>query len=445
MVGTTRRRLGVTVAMGLVVAGAVAASSLTAGADPVEVELAPPVKVGGTLTIILEPDRTGRVELKLDDGSKTVTQDIRVQEPCNKLAFEPLVGGDLLDLKPFSTAAGEVSVQVPSNYLGVHAGNTNCGGPAGQIGHGETLRFALGSYLTSRDVKATSAVLFIRKTHKDDGDLRYWLNDENGKKVLVPIGIGTSGYPVTPESPAKTLTSITLESTVGPKNTSRGLSVGTETSIRLENLESETQFEASCGETIVQEGETGDIATKVVFFRGQNDPIKTELAPPDEVEECAEVLTTVQIVPGVPEPEDPEDEELGYVYWDNVVVDGQPVNATVTIEWAPVPVADAGRLNRQIDYVGVGPFRKGEFTRWCESFVTDGLGTFNVILPDYDGEGAIDVAVVDEDGDVVTDGEGNVVTEKKAPWCLVSDERVLDGGLIYQTQVLFGSGDPKNQ
>jgi hypothetical protein len=63
-----------------------------------------------------------------------------------------------------------------------------------------------------------------------------------------------------------------------------------------------------------------------------------------------------------------------YVYWDNefIGVNGTPqpgVLGLVTITWAPLPVAQADRLDRQIDYDGTGP--GGAFpTLWCDSFDT---------------------------------------------------------------------------
>ena len=56
-----------------------------------------------------------------------------------------------------------------------------------------------------------------------------------------------------------------------------------------------------------------------------------------------------------------------------------------------------------------------------ETTAADGKVTYTAVRPLYTGEGNLD---------------------GRAPWCLVSDERVLDGGQIYQTQTMFGGGDP---
>jgi hypothetical protein len=187
-----------------------------------------------------------------------------------------------------------------------------------------------------------------------------------------------------------------------------------------------------CGATVEANGEEGDIATKVVFKRGEN-----ENKPGEGVaDDCLEVDATVEIVTGDTDaPEDVTD----YVFWDNTFEDIngqiQRVNATVTIEWAPVLAADAAELNRLIDYDGPnGPALYRE-TLWCESFeqVSDDPVTYSAVLPDWtytDGN----------DGSILVIENG--VEVRKAPWCLVSDTRVQQGGQIFQTEVLYGSGDP---
>lgn len=193
-----------------------------------------------------------------------------------------------------------------------------------------------------------------------------------------------------------------------------------------------------CGGDVPVSGGPGDIATKVTFFRGENQNKPGEGVATD----CLEVDATVKIVSNdTTAPEGVTD----YVFWDNTFEDVngqiQRVNATVTIDWAPVPAADAAELNRLIDYDGPnGPGLYRE-TLWCESWtepiidtsVTPNKVTYNAILPDWtytDGtEGSI---IVIEDG----------VQVRKAPWCLVSDTRVQRDGEIFQTEILFGSGDP---
>jgi hypothetical protein len=169
----------------------------------------------------------------------------------------------------------------------------------------------------------------------------------------------------------------------------------------------------SCSTSAPPESEEGAIADEAVFFRLEN----------KDGESCEDVLVTVDIVTDG----DPVgDGVTEYVYWDNefIGVNGTPqpgVLGLVTITWAPLPVAQANRLDRQIDYDGTGP--GGAFpTLWCDSFDS---ATNTAVRPAYNGVGA-----VEENGRLV------------APWCLVSDDRVLEGGFINQTEVLFGGGDP---
>jgi hypothetical protein len=126
------------------------------------------------------------------------------------------------------------------------------------------------------------------------------------------------------------------------------------------------------------------------------------------------------------------------VFWDNsfVGVDGvtpQAVQGTVRIEWAPVFIGGLTQaeieaiLDREIDYDAGGPAPATD-TLWCDSFTNES----DFDLPFYDGPGAN--------------------ADDTAPWCLVSDERVLtnrtnpETGLsepaIVQVEKLAGKGDP---
>jgi hypothetical protein len=192
-----------------------------------------------------------------------------------------------------------------------------------------------------------------------------------------------------------------------------------------------------CGGTVVANGETGDIATKVTFLRGENQDKPGE----NVAGECLEVDATVKIVSGDTDAPQASD----YVFWDNTFEDIngdiQRVNATVTIDWAPVAPADAALLDRFIDYdgpTGAGPYRE---TLWCESFeqTEDDPVTYAAILPDwtYPAETGTQGSII-----VIEDGPDGPIEVRKAPWCLVSDTRVQQGGQIFQTEILFGSGDP---
>ena len=167
-----------------------------------------------------------------------------------------------------------------------------------------------------------------------------------------------------------------------------------------------------CGDTVTDNGELGEIAEFAEFLRGEN-AAKTETA-------CEDVGVVVEIVGN------------DWVYWDNssVGVNGNPqaVQGTVTIDWAPAPVAKADDPT-EIDYDG--PDGPAPFVDrlWCASFSVQDNGpgadprvvVFDGELPDYSGPGNVN---------------------GKAPWCLVSSSQTMDDGNVHRTEVFFGSGDP---
>jgi hypothetical protein len=166
-----------------------------------------------------------------------------------------------------------------------------------------------------------------------------------------------------------------------------------------------------CGDDVVDDGETGEIAERATFLRGENGA-KTEV--------CEDVGVVVEIVGN------------DWVYWDNssVGVNGnlQAVQGTVTIDWAPIPVANAD-LPTEIDYDGPGTEAGFVDRLWCTTFsvqddVVDGkrIVVFDAELPAYTGPGSVN---------------------GKAPWCLVSSSQSLDGdGNVNRTEIFFGAGDP---
>jgi hypothetical protein len=221
-------------------------------------------------------------------------------------------------------------------------------------------------------------------------------------------------------------TSITIASTSTRAN--EGVSIANGTTFDLVTLGDGTfEVAVDCGEKVTEIGGAGDVAKSAVFLRGQNEVKGTETTT------CEDVGVVVEVLPS-------DEAGPGRVYWDNsfVGVGGTPqrVQGTVTIEWAPVFTAGKTTpqineiLDRQIDYDGPGLLAGFTDTLWCVSFTNESTFT----LPAYPGPGA------NADG--------------TAPWCLVSDERVLtnvdpdgDGPLlpqpaIIQTETLAGKGDP---
>ena len=168
-----------------------------------------------------------------------------------------------------------------------------------------------------------------------------------------------------------------------------------------------------CGDEVIADGGPGAIAETAAFLRGENGAKTTTT--------CEDVGVVVEIVGN------------DWVYWDNssVGVNGNPqaVQGTVTIDWAPIPVAEADTPT-EIDYDGSGGPAVFVDRLWCASFsiVRDEIVggkrvvEFDAQLPEFSGPGSVN---------------------GKAPWCLVSSSQSLDGeGNVNRTEIFFGAGDP---
>jgi hypothetical protein len=192
-----------------------------------------------------------------------------------------------------------------------------------------------------------------------------------------------------------------------------------------------------CSDTREQLGGDGDIAKKVTFLRGENGDKAGEEFP------CAEVGVIIEIIKDN-SGTDTVDESS--VFWDNSFTDvnGRPqlVEGTVTIDWAPIPVAKAN-VPTQIDFDGPtikdadGNIVGGEGgfidAPWCLSFSSSTVGsktTFTATLPPYTGPGAN--------------------TNGTAPWCLASSVQSVGATapapgeplFVNRTEVFYGAGDP---
>lgn len=422
----TSKRVGFAAVAGVVVAGAVGLSSMSASGQSNEAT-EPVFSAFGTLTVELG-DRDGVVHLDLVDGA-TYTQPIVTEQPCAQVGFGAVTPtsastGNLLTLNAIVNGATtpDDTVQLPDDALGVNSG-VNCGNPAGLVGPAELLEIELGPFFeqfrsdpVAPAVFARSANVMVDKKFNNDGSLTVGYDDgTQGSPIAIETGGTTVGL-----QPPEPFTSITLGST--SNKDSRGLSIGGGTTFELVTLSTDFEFAVDCGEQVTEIGGDGDIALDAVFFRGENstDPSKA-------IEICEDVGVIVEIQDDA-DPDTTEDR----VYWNNatVGVGGTPqqVAGTVTIEWTPVDVANAAALDRQIDYDADGPGVYSDVL-WCESFSRSvsetGEVTFLAVLPDI----GIGTPGANPDG--------------TAPWCLVRDERDLNElGQISQTQEFFGSGDP---
>lgn len=438
MGGKSRRRIGVAAITGLVIAGLAGVSSTSGvGAQDGPVEATGPILIPfGTLTIELAD---GANQYSLVDG---VGEDIEPDEeivtdqPC--ATVQP-GSGDLLVLSPTPGSATADTVQIRNDALGVNTGGTSCGSSgAAALSGDEQLKIELGPYFDGldEDVYIVSADLVVTQVKK--GNLLYGLDGGDQISPAIVISESPTTVPVEPEisSVDDLFTSITVASDSRKGN--EGLSVADGTSFDLVTLDPDFEVAVDCGEKVTEIGEEGDVADSAVYLRGENET--------KDEGDCEDVGVIVNVLPGEDFDDGSDPDVLGgRVYWDNsfdsVLGNPQAVQGTVTIEWAPVfiegmtqsQIDDA--LDRDIDYDGPGTAAGFTDTLWCLSFTDES----NFTLPQYAGAGA------NADG--------------TAPWCLVSDTRVLtnvdvevsDGAggtttvskpAIVQTEKLAGKGDP---
>ncbi len=422
MIAGTRRNIGAVLAVGLAIGSAVAlTSSGASGQEPPPETTADPTAFEGTLTIDLA-DRTGQV--LLDEGSDGIvdrSEEIETAQPC--AAIRPL-SGDLLQFVANDGTSLADTVQIDDSALGISSDNSNCGNSnAGTINRSESLTIELGPYFDPLGVSAQSVTLNVDRFQR--GDLKVGFDGATPQEVPLGGDPGElSGYPgtvvLTPETP---FTSVTVTSTA---NNNAGVSIEDLTSFELT---SEFDFAVDCQEQVSELGDTGESFTSAVFFRGENGP-KTSA-------ECVDVGVTVEIQdagdPGVTDDR---------VFWVNstVGVDGGPQDVTglVTITAAPIPATTSpaqidALLDREIDYDAEGPAPYTDLL-WCESFTQS-----TITAPENPAESLV---VLDATQPFIGIGTPGANVDGTAPWCLVADDRVLDGGAIFQTITLFGSGDP---
>jgi hypothetical protein len=439
MVAVTRARLGGALTMAVVLAGVVAASSLPASGDTSSLPAAQPVGKLGTLTVDLNASgnpRAGTVVFVPDSQrlpeAPTLTQEILTTQPCSLfgIGFGNITGPDIEVagqrlLNPVANLVasnGNLSaavIQLNQLGLGVNPSGANCGNPAGVIGRGEQLTLSLGDFFTGAFPEMVgvdfdriffkSADLQIRRSGSG-GNLRFALDDGSFANANPALPAVTPAS-VTVSNGNLGFTSVKLRSTTNSGGDA-GLAVESGTTFELW-APSDTEFEVDCSEQVVQESE-GDIATRVVFLRGQN--IVTKGVDPEFTNECVKVNATVEIVTGdTVAPGGFED----YVFWDNTLEDG--LNSTVVIDWAPIS-PDKANEPTQVDFVGDGV----EYidALWCDSFtaVAGDPTQFTGTLPLYTEAG-------NRDG--------------RAPWCLVSSTQVMIGDEVFRTEVFYGSGDPR--
>lgn len=411
-----RKRLGFGLAAGLVVAGIVGVTSLTASGDHVVIGGGGPTAPVGTLRIDLGYQSGTVTFTPADDDLPRLTQALSVSTPCSTLVVGDIVeegsdavaDGTLLQLTP--TGGSSPNVQLPSTGLGVTDG-ANCGNPAGLVGPGETLKLSLGDFFdVTEDETATligSATLQIGKPHPQGGSLRLAYG-AGGFGAAISIANGGQAYNV----PERTnTTSITMASTA--TQSSRGLSLDGGTVLDLVTP-LDYREEVFCNSEPIPAVGAGDAVIAANYQRLANGDKSEE----ESADDCDFVGVNLEIRPV-------DGDVRSHVFWDNSEKGlnndvFQDVRAVVTIVWAGIRSDQPALLQTKINYEGdpTGVFVPVE---WCESFDTDA------------NEGV--APLIDKSENADENGP-------RVPWCLVSNTEVLEGGFILQTQVFYGAGDP---
>ncbi|HSJ92223.1 MAG TPA: hypothetical protein VK917_09135 [Ilumatobacter sp.] len=337
----------------------------------------------------------------------------------------------LATLLDITTSPHDPDMFLVDNGLGFRTTSGNCAKSNGRVSHGETLVIAVRPGLE-----------FVRAELNIEGkfsaDLLYAVGD-----APVAVGAldgfadlqsdtgdngpdsGTSDNTIVSIAPDEPFTTITLSPTSSDGRGQISLENGGD-SATPDSRESRFylgrtyDFGVDCdGPPVVVDGADGTTIERVTFLRGLNkdgtcEPIGLDIDF-ELTSENGEPRDVVSIDPSLV----------------SVLGNDQDLRARVAITWV-VPRRDAGalrsaddvnlELDRQIEYPGFAP----QPLSYCAS--ADPV-----------------VGAVDPDLMVVADYD--VVSPDDQPaepaWCLLSDERVLEGDTIVQTIILDVGGDPK--
>ncbi len=390
---SVRQRAGIAAVAALVITTGIGITSLTASGEG----STPITQDRGTLTLEFSIPRSGTVTYQAPGDVDPVVQTLSVLEPCSTVV---LGGAQLLTFTP--TAPSNPSVQLPSNGLGVESGS-NCGVPAGFVSRNQTLTVGLGSDIKAIDstIRIESATLEIER--RSSASLKWTTtNYPTGTKTTATVSSTTDTFSATIGATGN-FTHVQIEPEGGhPQQRGVSLKGATFDLISDPEFEDDVPCEGEVGTGVV----IGGAATSADFYRGLNDGAESSA-------DCDDIGVTLQILEG--------SVLLNKGTTGLTTSDEQNVNATLTINWAPVVHPDGPNhpdvsevLSREINLTPDDPDTY-EDVLWCLS------------------------AQYDEEGDLIVESVEHPIG---VPWCLVSNEETLVGGAILQVQVYHGSGDP---
>jgi hypothetical protein len=337
----------------------------------------------------------------------------------------------LATLLDITTSPHDPDMFLVDNGLGFRTTSGNCSKGNGRISDGETMVITAGPGLEFVRAEVNIEAKFSADLLYATGDAPAAVDDLDGFADLQSdIGdngpdSGTSDNTIVSIAPDEPFTTITLSPTSKDGRGQISLENGGD-SATPDSRESRFylgrtyDFGVDCdGPPVVVGGPDGTTIESVTFLRGLNkdgtcEPIGLDIDF-ELTSENGEIRDVVSIDPSLV----------------SVFGNDQDVRARVAITWV-VPRSDAGglrsadeidlELERQIEYPGFAP----QPLSYCAS--ADPVA--GVIDPDL---------MVVADYDVVSPDD----QPAEPAWCLLSDERVLDGETIVQTIILDVGGDPK--
>jgi hypothetical protein len=391
----------------------VAAAALLVLSTGVGIGLTTALGAGAVTPVIIEQD-AGILRLHLSNSGSSITytgplQGIPASQSITVNGCAVTTGSSLLTLTPNPTKNGMGLIK---NGLGVRSKN-NCATDNGQLSASESITVALGNAFGA-DVLVSQAELDIEGKHSADLGVAFdggpnvvkQLNNssDNGPdsgvgdndRVLLDedfrsIRLTAAGGAVSLEGGGDgTLGQYSASGLVGPIGASIDSADTIFQLVTLKEYEDALDCEESLTETLV-----GGVAEAATVTRGQNDG-----GGP-----CEDVGATLDITgAGV------------LLDKSTVSINGTPqaVNAEVVIVWEP-QAAVVPLPPRQINFEG-DPNGMFENVQWCDGIAPDG----DVIHPP---DARFPSGVL--------------------PWCLVSEDLdLLANGLVSQSQVYDGAGDP---
>jgi hypothetical protein len=364
----------------------------------------------GHLSLATAPDGSGSLSRHDADGALVETIDFDINDKCKLLNATEL--GGLLNIAPVGSAA----IGLVNNGLGVRTKNT-CSPTNGRLDQGQAFIMTLGAALQSDSLVIDYAELDIEGKF---GASLISTTDANAPEIIALSASSDNGpdsgpndnnaIPIGTSEPDNDFVQLRIEPVADGKG-EIGLDGGGDYQVPADHTSifhlvqiGEFEYSVDCGDTFAEFG-TG-MVQDITFVRNDNEGAVAG-------DECLPIGASIN--------GDSTGVQLGKT---TTAAEGTPqaVQARLGITW----LADGSSPNvedellREVDFLDGSGFQP---VPYCVSYIPDPLADPAL--------GALD-----------PDHPGTVTFPANTPWCLISDQRVLSGGLIVQTQIYSGAGDP---